>query len=103
MSKREDAIRNVTGLRRAARAAGAVESLIVKAAKPLSSKGFPYRKPNVPRGVVVPREPSTLGANFETDWARKYPARVGRAILTQAQCATRRRGATRTVYSRRQL
>ena len=83
MGKREDALRNVAGLRRAARVAGSVETLISKAAKPLAGKGFPYRKPNVPRGVTVPREPSTLGANFDTDWARKYPARAGRAILTQ--------------------
>ncbi len=83
MGKRDDAIRNVTGIRRAARLAGYVESAIIKAAKPLSSKGFPYRKPNVPRGVAVPREPSTLGADFETAWARKYPARFGRALLTQ--------------------
>ncbi|CAB4900293.1 unannotated protein [freshwater metagenome] len=83
MGKRDDAIRSVTGLRRAARAAGSVESLITKVTKPLASKGFPYRKPNVPRGVVVPREPSKLGADFETAWARKYPARMSRALLTQ--------------------
>ena len=80
MGKRDDAIRNVVNLRRAARAAGSVESAITKLVKPLSTKGFPYRKPNVPRGVEVPREPSNLGADFETDWARKYPARLGRAL-----------------------
>ena len=82
-SKREDAIRNVAGLQRAARAAGMVESALTKAAKPLASKGFPYRKPTVPRGVVVPREPSKLGANFETDWARSSVARYTRTVLTE--------------------
>ncbi len=80
---RDDAIRSVTTIKRAARAAGAVESVLSKAAKPLSSKGFPYRKPNVPRGVVVPRKKSELGADYETAWARKYPARFGRVLWTE--------------------
>jgi hypothetical protein len=83
LGKRDDKIRSVTTIKRAARAAGSVEALLCKAAKPLSSKGFPYRKPNVPRGVVVPREPSKLGADFETAWARKYPARIGRVLWTE--------------------
>jgi 1-acyl-sn-glycerol-3-phosphate acyltransferase len=80
---RDDKIRNVGNLRRAARAAGSVETVLAKVAKPMSSKGFPYRKPNVPRGLVVPREPSKLGGDFETDWARKYPARFSRVLLTE--------------------
>ncbi len=81
-SRRDDAIRNVNGLRRAARAAGMLESTLSKAAKPLASKGFPYRKPNVPRGVEVPREPSKLGANFDTEWARSDAAVALRRVLT---------------------
>src|SRR4051794_13806332 len=83
IGKRDDKIRSVITLKRAARAAGSVEDALSKIAKPLSSKGFPYRKPNVPRGVVVPREPSKLGADFETAWARKYPARLGRVLWTE--------------------
>ena len=103
IGKRDDKIRNVVNLKRAARAAGSVESALTKAVKPLSSKGFPYRKPNVPKGVVVPREPSKLLGDFETDWARKYPARLGRVLWTEgpaklfikAMAAPRVKGADR--------
>src|SRR5262245_8624550 len=80
---RDDAIRDVSGIRRAARAAGSVESTVSKLIKPLSAKGFPYRRPNVPRGVEVPRKKSELGADFETAWARKYPARLARVLLVE--------------------
>jgi 1-acyl-sn-glycerol-3-phosphate acyltransferase len=83
MGKRDDAVRNVVNLRRAARAAGSVESALVKAAKPIVTRGFPYRKPNIPRGVDVPRRTPNLGADYETAWARKYPARIGRVLWTQ--------------------
>ena len=83
IGKRDDKIRNVTSIKRAARAAGAVETLLSKVSKPLSTKGFPYRKPNVPRGVMVPRKASKLGPDFETAWARKYPARIGRVLWTE--------------------
>jgi 1-acyl-sn-glycerol-3-phosphate acyltransferase len=43
--------------------------------------GFPYRKPSVPRGVEVPEEPSKLGADFETEWARSPAARVARKAI----------------------
>ena len=57
MGKRDDAIRNASGLRRAAQVAGGVESVVAKLAKPMANAGFPYRKPTVPRGVVVPKTP----------------------------------------------
>ena len=34
----------------------------------------PYRRPTAPRGVVVPPSKPTLGADYETDWARRRPA-----------------------------
>jgi len=83
MSKRDDAIRNVVNLKRAARAAGSIEAALSKATRPITTKGFPYRKPNVPRGVEVEREPPNLGADYETSWARKYPARLGRVLWTE--------------------
>jgi len=83
MSKRDDAIRNVVNLKRAARAAGSIEAALAKATRPITTKGFPYRKPNVPRGVEVEREPPNLGADYETSWARKYPARLGRVLWTE--------------------
>jgi 1-acyl-sn-glycerol-3-phosphate acyltransferase len=33
--------------------------------------------------VVVPPDPSKLGANFETDWARRAPAKAVRKVLTR--------------------
>jgi 1-acyl-sn-glycerol-3-phosphate acyltransferase len=80
---RDDAPRDVSRLRSAARSAGSVEEAVSRLVRPLSSKGFPYRKPNVPRNAVVERKPSKLLADFETDWARKYPARLGRVLLTE--------------------
>jgi 1-acyl-sn-glycerol-3-phosphate acyltransferase len=44
--------------------------------------GFPYRAPKVPNGVEVPEEPSKLGADFETDWARKAPTKLVRRMIT---------------------
>ena len=45
--------------------------------------GFPYRAPTVPRGVEVPAEPPTLGADYDTDWARSPAARVARGVLAE--------------------
>ena len=85
MGKRDDAIRNIIWrCEHASRAAaGSIEAALAKVAKPLATKGFPYRKPTVPRGVVVPKNPSKLGANYETEWARSTPARAGRALITE--------------------
>jgi len=70
-------------LRVASRAAGAGEAAVRKAAKPLRTYGFPYRAPTVPKGVVVPDEPSTLGADYDTEWARTPAARTARAAITE--------------------
>ena len=87
IGKRDDKIRNITAIKRAARAAGSVEDVLAKVTKPLTGSakigGFPYRKPNVPRNAVVPKKPSKLLGDFETDWARKYPARMARVLLTE--------------------
>ena len=72
-----------TTLRRAQRMAGSAESLVRTAAKPLRNYGFPYRAPNVPRGVVVPKKPSKLGANYDTEWARSPVARTARAMIAE--------------------
>ncbi len=63
-------------IKSAQRAAGRAEHLVRRAATPLRSYGFPYRSPTVPKGVEVPHEPSRLGANYETDWARTPVART---------------------------
>ena len=70
-------------LRSGQRAVGKVERAVQRAARPLRSYGFPYRAPNVPKGVVVPVEPSKLGADYDTDWARSPVARAVRGVFTE--------------------
>ena len=70
-------------LRRAARTAGRIERAVGRATAPGRNLGFPYRAPSVPRGVEVPEEPSTLGADYDTDWARSPVARVARGVLAE--------------------
>lgn len=45
---------------------------------------FPYRTPTVPGGVEPPVEPDILGAHYDTDWARTFPAKWARAVLLEA-------------------
>ena len=52
-------------------------------AAPGRNLGFPYRAPTVPRGVEVPAEPPSLGADYDTSWARKPAARVARGLLAE--------------------
>ncbi|MGH9134100.1 MAG: lysophospholipid acyltransferase family protein [Ilumatobacteraceae bacterium] len=70
-------------MRRAQRAAGHAESAARLAATPLRKYGFPYRAPTVPRGVVVPEKASTLGAGYDTEWARSPVARTARSMITE--------------------
>lgn len=65
----------------AARVAGRVERAVASAAAPVRNVGFPYRAPTVPRGVEVPEEPSELGADYDTRWARSPVAKVARAAI----------------------
>jgi len=70
-------------LRSGQRAVGKVERAVQRAARPLRSYGFPYRAPNVPRGVEVPAEPSKLGAAYDSGWARSPLARAARGVITE--------------------
>jgi len=45
---------------------------------------FPFSAPTVPRGVTAPARPPRAGADYDTDWARRYPARVARVALVEA-------------------
>ena len=67
--------------RRAARVVDAASSTLQTAFRPTRNLGFPYRKPTAPRGVVVPPSESKLGADFETDWARRPPAKAVRKVI----------------------
>ena len=73
---------SLTGLRRATRLGDVASATLQRALKPARNLGFPYRKPSVPKGVVVPPDPSKLGANFETAWARRGPAKTARKAIT---------------------
>lgn len=65
-------------LRRMAKAGDAASAALQAAIRPMRSLGFPYRAPTVPHGVEVPPAAPTLGAHFDTEWARRTPARMVR-------------------------
>lgn len=44
---------------------------------------FPYRAPTVPLTVEPAPAEQTLGAHYDSDWARKLPARYARFFLTE--------------------
>jgi 1-acyl-sn-glycerol-3-phosphate acyltransferase len=70
-------------LRRAARAAGHVERAVGRVTATGRNVAFPYRAPTVPRGVEVPADEPTLGADYDTDWARSPAARVARGVIAE--------------------
>ena len=43
--------------------------------------GFPWTAPTWPTGVERLPEKSDLGPDYDTTWARRYPARLARAVL----------------------
>ncbi|HZM40602.1 MAG TPA: lysophospholipid acyltransferase family protein [Acidimicrobiales bacterium] len=45
---------------------------------------FPFSAPTVPGGVEVPDRKPRSGSNYDTEWARRYPARMARAALVEA-------------------
>jgi 1-acyl-sn-glycerol-3-phosphate acyltransferase len=46
--------------------------------------GFPYAAPTVPDTVEALPPKARLGADYETDWARRFPARLARVVLLEA-------------------
>jgi len=70
-------------LRRAAKVGAAMEGAVSRVSRPVRTMGFPYRAPLVPHGVEMPEQESTLGADFDTDWARKMPARILRSAVAE--------------------
>jgi len=44
---------------------------------------FPYRPPTRPAGVDLPRSVPRYGAYYDTDWARRYPARLARVGVVE--------------------
>jgi 1-acyl-sn-glycerol-3-phosphate acyltransferase len=50
----------------------------------LPRPGFPYTAPTVPDTVDALPPKARLGADYETDWARRFPARLARVALLEA-------------------
>jgi 1-acyl-sn-glycerol-3-phosphate acyltransferase len=69
--------------RLAGRAVGSVRRSTGKVGRVTQRFGFPWRAPAVPKGVVVPKDPPKVGADFDTAWARTTPARVARAAIVE--------------------
>jgi 1-acyl-sn-glycerol-3-phosphate acyltransferase len=64
--------------------AGAVAKLARPGSSALLRKlPFPLAPPTVPAGVEPPKVPSRVGANYDTEWARSYPARAARVLLVE--------------------
>ncbi len=66
-------------------ALGRIGDLVENVTRPAMTRvvrrGFPYTAPTVPRGVEVPAEEERLGASYDTEWARRAPARFVRRGL----------------------
>ena len=69
----------------------------------LRARSFPLRAPTIPGGVEPPHVPGRTGVNFDTDWSRRWPARMCRAAvvegpmraMVQVLASPRRHGADR--------
>jgi 1-acyl-sn-glycerol-3-phosphate acyltransferase len=75
--------RPTRGLRSAQRAAGLIERALAAATAPVRRAGFPFVAPSIPRGVEVPDDSPALGADYETDWARRPVARAARGVIIE--------------------
>ena len=49
----------------------------------LGRLSFPYRAPTVPVGVEPPEQEGRTGPDYDTTWARRYPARLARVALVE--------------------
>ncbi|MFM8482064.1 MAG: lysophospholipid acyltransferase family protein, partial [Actinomycetota bacterium] len=81
MPRRDDAPWKPSGLKRAAVFGDAVERIASPLVRRVTRLGFPVLPPTVPRGVVVPDTGSDLGADYDTEWARRPLARLTRRLL----------------------
>jgi 1-acyl-sn-glycerol-3-phosphate acyltransferase len=45
--------------------------------------GFPLSRPTWPGGVPRPAAERDLGVDYDSDWARRYPARVARLLINE--------------------
>ncbi|MCH9803937.1 hypothetical protein K0U73_09105, partial [bacterium] len=45
--------------------------------------GFPYAAPPVPASVEILDDNSNIGANYDTEWARRPSARIARSAIVE--------------------
>ena len=95
LSRRDDAPWKPSGLARAGRLGDVVERFTHPLARRAYRRGFPWVAPTIPRGVEVPADEPTLGADYDTDWARRMPARLARRTVVNPAI----RGLVRAVAS----
>jgi 1-acyl-sn-glycerol-3-phosphate acyltransferase len=76
-------VTSLTRLRTAAKVGDIASAALQAAIRPARNVGFPYRAPSVPKGVEALPKESTLGGDFDTDWARKGPANVVRRVVVE--------------------
>lgn len=58
-------------------------SAAVRVARRVGSLPFPYSAPSVPGGVEALPAKKNLGADYDSDWARRFPARLARLTLLE--------------------
>ena len=62
---------------------GQVGLRVAKTRAMIGRLGFPWRAAAVPGGVTPAPPSHRLGADYDTDWARRYPARLARAAIVE--------------------
>lgn len=62
---------------------GAAPALGALSRLPRTPSPFPLSPPTWPDSVPRPPAERTLGVDYDTDWARRYPARMARVLLTE--------------------
>jgi len=92
MARKDDAPWKPSNLAKAARFGDLVERVTHPIAKRAYRRGFPYMPPTVPLSVTVPGDEPTLGADYDTEWARKAPARFARRTVVSPVIRTVVRG-----------
>lgn len=72
-----------SAVERMARAAQMARRRVPRARDLVGSTSFPYRAPTTPLTVEPLAPERTLGAHYDSDWARAMPARYARYFLTE--------------------
>lgn len=65
------------------RAAALVGDAVASVTAPVRRAGFPWIAPPVPRNAELEPEPPTLGADYDSDWARSPGAKALRAVIAE--------------------